>query len=145
MATTTFEVKGSSVGLTSILQAGKHSVVIDESERMGGKDQGANPLQYVLSALAGCENVVAQMVAKQMNFDLEGIDFEIAGSFDTKGLMGNPDVRPYFNEVTLKAKVKTTEADERIQELKRHVDARCPVFTMLEAADIEMNTVWTRA
>ncbi|HEX5350670.1 MAG TPA: OsmC family peroxiredoxin, partial [Trichococcus sp.] len=32
---------------------------VDESERMGGDNKGPNPLEYLLSSLAGCTSIIA--------------------------------------------------------------------------------------
>lgn len=99
----------------------------------------------LLSALAGCENVIANMVAKEMDFDLQGIEFDIRGEFDPRGLMGEAGIRPYFEKVTVEAKVKTNESEERIQELQEITDSRCPVYTTLKAAGVEMVPHWVKA
>ncbi|EDL65556.1 OsmC family protein [Bacillus sp. SG-1] len=65
-----------------------HKVIIDEPASMGGTDKGANPLATLLISLAGCENAIANFVAKEINFDLQGIDFEVSGDIDPRGMMG---------------------------------------------------------
>ncbi|WP_270180677.1 OsmC family protein [Alkalihalobacillus sp. CinArs1] len=122
-----------------------HKIVIDEPANMGGTDEGANPLATLLASLAGCENAIANFVAKEIDFDLQGIEFAINGELDPKGMMGAEGVRPYFQKINVDAKVKTSESEERVQELQRIVDSRCPVYTTLEAADVEMTANWTKA
>jgi uncharacterized OsmC-like protein len=134
-----------SEGMQTRAQVKNHTLIIDEPQHMGGKDEGPNPLGTLLSALAGCENVIANMVAKEMNFDLQGIEFDIRGEFDPAGLMGDPNVRPYFEKVTINAKVKTSESEERIKELQEKTDLRCPVYTTLKAAGVEMVPNWVKA
>ncbi|GGF23722.1 hypothetical protein GCM10010954_23190 [Halobacillus andaensis] len=112
---------------------------------MGGTDEGQDPLSNLLASLAGCENVIANMVAKEIDFDLQGIDFNITAELDPRGLMGKADVQPYFNQVNIEAKVKTSESEERINELKQITDTRCPVYTTLEAANIPITAHWTKA
>ncbi|WP_252314453.1 OsmC family protein [Sinobaca sp. H24] len=141
----TFEVTGEATKMTTELQAKNHTLVIDEPANMGGDDKGADPLSTLLASLAGCENVIANMVAKDIDFNLEGIDFQVSGELDPRGLMGQADVDPYFQQVTIKATVKTDESDERIQELKEKTDARCPVFTTFQAAGIPIDAEWTKA
>jgi len=34
---------------------------------LGGKDEGAKSLGYFLASLAGCENAIANMVAKEID------------------------------------------------------------------------------
>ncbi|UII56298.1 OsmC family protein [Cytobacillus spongiae] len=141
----TLKVNATTEGITVRANTGKHEFFIDEGKQMGGQDLGPNPLQSVLGALAGCENVTARFIAREMNFHLEDITFEINGTFDPKGFMGDATVRPYFERVTVEAKVKTEETDDRIKELQQKVESRCPVYTMLKAANVEMNDTWTRA
>ncbi|GIM45833.1 hypothetical protein DNHGIG_13820 [Collibacillus ludicampi] len=102
-------------------------------------------MSLVLSALAGCENIVANLVAKEINFDLQGIEFDIRGEFDPRGLMGDPNVRPYFEKVTIHAKVKTSESEDRLKELQEITDSRCPVYTTLKAAGVELESNWVKA
>lgn len=138
----TFHVEGSTSKMTSDLKTNGHSITIDEPESMGGEDKGPDPLSNMLASLAGCENVIANMVAKEMEFDLRGINFSIHGELDSRGLMGTADVRPYFQKVSIEAQVETDESDERIQELREKTDARCPVYTTLKAADVELSSDW---
>jgi putative redox protein len=112
---------------------------------MGGKDTGPDPLSALLSSLAGCENVIANFVAKEIEFDLQGIEFDITGILDTRGLMGDPEVKPYFEKVRVEAKVKTSESQERVDQLQKLTDERCPVFTTLKAAGIELQPRWVKA
>ncbi|CAH0344548.1 OsmC family protein [Bacillus sp. CECT 9360] len=140
-----FHVTGTTKGMQTIVKSSKHSITIDEPPVMGGHDSGPDPLTTLLSALAGCENVVANLVAKEMNFDLQTIEFDIKGVLDRRGLMGDPSVKPYFEKVMIEAKVTTSESQERINELQKLTDSRCPVYTTLEAAGIPLETTWTKA
>ncbi|WP_280768346.1 OsmC family protein [Salipaludibacillus daqingensis] len=137
-----FKVDAKTEGLTLHAKAGKHELVLDEGSQMGGKDQGPNPLQTSLAALASCENVTARIVAKEMKFDLKDIDFKITGEFDPKGFMGDPNIRPYFQTVKVDAEVETNESEDRIKELQKKVESRCPVYTMMAAANVNMVDSW---
>jgi putative redox protein len=140
-----FEVTGTTNGMTTELDSKNHRIVIDEPESMGGADKGQDPLSNLLASLAGCENVIANMVAKEIDFDLQGIDFRVTGELDPRGLMGQADVKPYFYDVSIEAEVKTSESEDRIEELKQMTDARCPVYTTLEAAGIPIRAEWNKA
>jgi putative redox protein len=141
----TVMVNAESVNIRTDVKAGKHQFIIDEPPHMGGMDLGANPLEYLLGALVGCENVIANMVAKEMKFDLNEIRFRAEGVLDARGSMGDPNVRPYFQKVKVHAEVKTSESDKRVQELQRVVDQRCPVYTLLHAAGVKMEVEWKKA
>ncbi|AOM84079.1 OsmC family protein [Salisediminibacterium beveridgei] len=140
-----FEVTGSAKGMKSTLTTKQHTVIIDEPENMGGEDTGPDPLANMLASLAGCENVIANMVAKEIGFDLQGIDFRVTGELDPRGLMGDKDVQSYFQQVGIEATVQTSESEERIEELKKITDERCPVFTTFVAAGIPIDATWKKA
>ncbi len=141
----TFKINSVGQGVRSEISAGKNKFIIDEDADMGGSDTGANPLQSLLGTLAGCEEVIATVVAKEKKFDFNGINFDVEGTLDIRGLMGNSSVQPYFHTVKIRAKVKTNENDDRIKELKEAVDSRCPVYTTLKAAGINIDSLWSRA
>ncbi|SES28756.1 OsmC family protein [Salipaludibacillus aurantiacus] len=141
----TFQVTGETNNMRADLKSKQHEIIIDEPANMGGTDKGQDPMSNMLASLAGCENVIANMVAKEMNFDLQSIEFDVRGELDPRGLMGDENVRPYFEKVHVEAKVKTEESQERIDELKEKTDARCPVITTFKAAGVEMEANWTKA
>ncbi|WP_113927975.1 OsmC family protein [Bacillus sp. P14.5] len=139
------KITASSKGMNTRGSSHQHTVVIDEPHKMGGTDKGANPLATLLISLSGCENAIANFVAKEINFDLQGIEFEVTGEIDPRGMMGEEGVRPYFEKITVNAKVQTSESEERVQELQRIVDTRCPIYTTLVAANVEMIASWKKA
>ncbi|PSL44406.1 putative OsmC-like protein [Salsuginibacillus halophilus] len=141
----TFQAKGSSQNMQTTVTTGNHQVTIDEPPNMGGEDTGPDPLGNLLASLAGCENVIANMVAKEIDFELNGITFDVTAELDPRGLMGQADVRPYFQKAHVHAKVHTSEPQERIDELQQKTDARCPVYTTLEAAGVELTHTWEPA
>ncbi|MDZ7836126.1 MAG: OsmC family protein [Alkalibacterium sp.] len=87
-----FAVNAESDGFALTAKAGKHELVLDESEKLGGKDTGPNPMQTALAALVSCENVTANMAAREMGFDLKGLSINVSGSFDPRGFMGDASV-----------------------------------------------------
>ncbi|MBN8235363.1 OsmC family protein [Halobacillus kuroshimensis] len=145
MAKMNEKITAVSKGMKTEGVSGEHKVVIDEPAKMGGTDEGANPLATLLVSLAGCENAIANFVAKEMEFDLQGIDFEIDGELDPRGMMGEEGVRPYFQKITVNATVHTSESEERLAQFQETIDSRCPVYTTLKAADVEMIPNWVKA
>lgn len=138
------EVNGIGSGMRLDADAGKHKIAVDEPVALGGKDSAADPLSTFLASLLACENVMAQIIAKEMNFDLQGISFEVKGNIDISGLMGDLAVDPKFQEVTVKATVKTSETQERIDEMRNAVDLRCPIFRTIKDAGIPITNEWVK-
>jgi putative redox protein len=140
-----FKVEGKGTIMRADMTAGKHTIAIDEPVSFGGKDSAIDPMSTLLASLIGCENVMAQLISKEMKFDLQGISFEVEGNLDVAGLMGDLTVKPYFQNVLVKAFLETSEPDERIEELQKAVDLRCPVFRTLKDAGIPIENHWVKA
>lgn len=88
---------------------------------------------------------MAQIIAKEMSFDLQKISFDVEGSIDISGLMGDLEVDPKFQEVTVKAILQTSETQARINELQEMVDLRCPLFRTIKDAGVPIRNIWTKA
>lgn len=140
-----FVVNAETDGFALTAKTGKHELVLDESEQLGGNNTGPNPMQTALAALVSCENVTANMAAREMDFDLQKLTFTVSGEFDPRGFMGDPDVQPYFEEVVVNVKVETSEDDERIKQLEEQVEARCPIYTLFKAAGVKLTNNWEKA
>ena len=140
----TFHITGKTEKLKTTVQSKQHTLILDEPPAVGGGDEGPDPLSYLLASLAGCENIVAYMVAQEMNFDLQSMDIDVKGQLDPLGMRGEPGVQVFFEKVWFQATVSTSESAERLAELKEKTDARCPVLTMMRAAGIELETDWIK-
>ncbi|WP_269494849.1 OsmC family protein [Castellaniella sp. S9] len=141
----TFVVSATSEGMVTTATAREHKLMIDADAEMGGEGMGPNPMETVLSALAACESITAHIIAQEMEFDLQGIDFDITAQLDPRGVMGDPNIRVYFEKVEVKAALRTTESDDRIQALKQAVERRCPAYGMIKAANVEMIDHWVKS
>ena len=101
---------------------------IDEPPALGGTDSGPNPVELILSSIAGCINVVLQMVAKERGVEIRGLKIAVTGQLDTDRLMGkDTDLRAGFESIELAAEVDSPASAEEIDELLRVAETRCPV------------------
>ncbi|OMP66385.1 osmotically inducible protein C [Domibacillus epiphyticus] len=141
----TFHVIGKTQKMKTTVKSKQHEIIMDEPPLLGGNDEGPDPLSYLLASLAGCENVIANMVAQEMNFDLQSINFDVKGQLDPRGIRGEAGAQVTFEKVWFKVSVVTSEPSERLTELKEKTDARCPVLTMIRAAGIEIEVDWEKA
>lgn len=139
------KVTGKGTGMRLDATAGKHTIIVDEPVTMGGKDTAADPLSTFLASLLACENVMAQIIAKEMEFDLQHISFQAEGKIDISGLMGDLSVDPKFQKITVNATVTTSESQERIDEMRKAVDLRCPIFKTIKDAGIKITNNWVKA
>lgn len=118
--------------------------IVDEPESLGGTDQGANPVEFVLAGLSSCTSVMIAIIAKEIGFTYESVEFKNKGLIDLRGLMGVEGVSPHFQSVDFEVRIQTDENDERIKELKQKVEKRCPVMNLLLDAGVHVTSKWTR-
>jgi uncharacterized OsmC-like protein len=101
---------------------------IDQPESHGGTDAGPNPVELVLSSLAGCMNVVVHMVAAEQDVNIRGLRLTVEGDLDPSRLMGSlTDSRSGFSGIALTAEVDSDASAEEIDEVLRIAESRCPV------------------
>ncbi|KTG31007.1 OsmC family protein [Haloferax profundi] len=102
--------------------------VVDEPATLGGTDVGPNPVEYLLGALAGCMNVTAHQVAREMDLDVRDLEINIAGDLDPAKFMGMSDEhRAGYEEIRVDISADVDASDETIQTWLSTVEERCPV------------------
>jgi len=104
-----------------------HKIIIDEPKELGGDDQGANPVELVLSALGACQSIVARIYANKLNIDLKNFWVELEGDLDIDGFLGKSDVRPGFLTIRYTFHIETSASEEKVEEFKKIIEAHCPV------------------
>ena len=83
----------------TVVKARNFQLIIDEPTEMGGTNEGATPVEYVLGAFSGCLNVMAHLIAKEMDITLRGIKIDISGTLNPARLYGQSyDERAGFNQ-----------------------------------------------
>lgn len=134
MALAKFEIKAKKENSTkTIIQARNFNFIVDEPKNLGGTDEGPNPVEYIIAALAGCLSVVGQMVAKEMDFEIRDLKFNIDGELDPAGFMGkDSSVRPGYQNINVKCIVDTDANNEVIEKWLKIVEARCPVSDTIQ-------------
>ncbi|MBG0788101.1 MAG: OsmC family protein [Anaerolineaceae bacterium] len=119
-------------GMRIDVAAGAHTLVVDQPANMGGKDEGANPLQYQLVSLGGCIGTIALIVAKQERIALKALSVAVEADLDTDFLMGKTtEGRAGFTEIRVNATIDADMTDEEKKEFLERVDARCPISDIL--------------
>ena len=125
------------------IKAGSHTLVADEPIEYGGEDAGPSPYDLLLSALAACKVMTAQMYARRKGWPLE----EVAVSLNTykihardcEDCESDPNSRVDIIEGHIDFKGDlTSEQRERLKEIAD----RCPVHrTLTTETKIRMQRV----
>lgn len=112
----------------TVVETRSFKIIIDEPESLGGTDHGANPVEYVLAALAGCLNVVGHMIASELGFILRGIELELEGDLDPGKLFGtSSEKRAGYSEIRVKITPDADADKEVLAKWLEIVKERCPV------------------
>lgn len=68
---------GSENGFTTQMKVGKHYMIADEPEEVGGKDFGPDPYELVSAGLSACTAMTIQMYAKRKKWDVKHVEVHI--------------------------------------------------------------------
>lgn len=129
MGNLTFRVKALSENPTkTIVQARSFSMIIDEPADLGGTNDGANPVEYVLAALSGCLNVMCHVVAKEMNFELKSVEIKLSGELNPDKLFGKETTdRAGYKAINVEIDPDTDADKTTLEKWIEVVESRCPV------------------
>jgi len=92
----------------------------DEPPVLLGQDAGANPVEYVLHALAACLTTTMAYHAAARGIEIEAIDSQLEGDLDLRGFLGLSDeVRKGYREIRVNFRVKSTASPSTLSELAK--------------------------
>jgi uncharacterized OsmC-like protein len=128
MAITKFSVKAKLLqNYTVLAESRTHSFVMDESPDLKGNDLGMNPVETLLSALAGCALITIKAFAPTFGVEILSADASVEGELDVRGFLGLADVRSGLQNINLKIQLKSSSPEENVKKLIELVEKRCPV------------------
>jgi len=109
----------------------------DEPPILAGEDNGANPVEHLLNALAGCITTSMVAHAAVLGIHIEELESELEGDIDLNGFLGlDSGVPKGFTDIRVKFKVKT--ASENLEKL-RQLATFSPVYnTLLHSPNVDI-------
>jgi uncharacterized OsmC-like protein len=104
----------------------------DEPAVLLGEDLGANPVEFVLHALAGCLTTTLVYNAAAQGIKIDAIESKFEGDLDLRGLLGlSEDVRNGYENIRVTFKIDADAPEEKLEELCKLAQARSPVFDIV--------------
>lgn len=104
----------------------------DEPEILLGADKGANPVEYVLHALAGCMTTSIVYHAAARGIRIDEVSTRLEGDLDLRGFLGISDqVRNGYSGIRVAFRIKADAPEETLDELVRIAQQRSPVFDVV--------------
>ncbi len=119
--------------------AHKQKFVLDADEPpiLAGNDDGANPVEHLLNALAACVTTSMVAHAAVRGIQIQALESELEGDIDLRGFLGLADnVAKGFTDIRIKFKVK---ADVQNLERLKELTAFSPVLnTITQGATVDI-------
>jgi len=109
----------------------------DEPPILAGNDDGANPVEHLLNALAACVTTSMVAHAAVRGIHIEELESELEGDIDLNGFLGlSEEVPRGYTDIRIRFKVKADVDD--MERLKR-LTAFSPVFnTITQGANVDI-------
>jgi len=109
----------------------------DEPPILAGSDEGANPVEHLLNALAACVTTSMVAHAAVRGIHIEELESELEGDIDLNGFLGlSEEVPKGFTNIRINFRVK---ADVDNMERLKRLTAYSPVFnTITRGAPVDI-------
>jgi len=115
-------------------KVGKFTLACDEPVPVGGTDKAATPLEFFMSAIGFCENVMFTRYAALLNLQFDSLETSVRGHWDRRGQYGIGGAEPSFKDVTVETKVTTKDSVEKVVEVTRNTHRGCPMHATIVKA-----------
>ncbi len=93
-----------------------------------GQNEGANPVEFLLHALAGCVTTTTVLHATVRGITIHKLSTELKGNIDVQGLLAMDDSVPVgYESIQIKMKIEADCSDEELDELIGFAREHSPV------------------
>ncbi|MBU4047541.1 OsmC family protein [bacterium] len=107
-------------------------VIVDEPLELKGTNTAPNPVELLLTALGGCVALTYHGYAKRFEVDIEDLIVSLEGDMipgDWVDKAGRE--RRSFKQIRYEVQIKTKATEEKVLQLQKLVEEKCPVSDML--------------
>ena len=93
-----------------------------------GSNEGANPVEFLLHALAGCVTTTTVLHAAARGIQIESLSTELVGTIDVQGLLALDDSVPVgYKQIQIEMDIKADCSDEELDDLLAFAQDHSPV------------------
>jgi uncharacterized OsmC-like protein len=93
-----------------------------------GNNEGANPVEYLLHALAGCVTTTFVLHAMARGIAIRELSTELDGDLDVRGLLGlDESVSPGYEQIRIRMDIQADCTDEELDDLLAYARKHSPV------------------
>lgn len=95
-----------------------------------GANEGANPVEFLLHALAGCVTTTTVLHAAARGITIRSLRTELEGDIDLQGFLAlDPDVSPGYEGIRIRMHIEADCSDEELDDLLSFAREHSPVCT----------------
>lgn len=121
-------------GYTTDIMAGKHGIIADESESLGGADFGPSPYELLNASLGACTAMTLQMYARRKKWDLHEVQVHLSFDRSYREDCDHCDINErrlevFDREIEIKGNLDQKQIDRLLE-----IANKCPVHRTLEAS-----------
>jgi uncharacterized OsmC-like protein len=93
-----------------------------------GNNEGANPVEFLLHALAGCVTTTTILHATARGITIHKLSTELVGNIDVQGLLALDDTVPVgYESISIKMDIEADCSDEELDDLLSFAKDHSPV------------------
>lgn len=93
-----------------------------------GHNEGANPVEFLLHALAGCVTTTFVLHAMARGIEVRELSTELEGEIDVQGLLGlDESVSPGYEQIRIRMHVEADCSDKELDDLLAYTQRHSPV------------------
>jgi len=107
-------------------------VIVDEPLELKGTNTAPNPVELLLTALGGCVALTYHGYAKKFVIEIEDLVINLEGDMIPGGWVDKAGrERRSFKQIRYEVQIKTKATEEKVLQLHKLVEEKCPVSDML--------------
>jgi uncharacterized OsmC-like protein len=105
-----------------------------------GDNEGANPVEFLLHALAGCVTTTTVLHAAARGIRIEEMSTEMSGDMDLQGLLGmDENVFPGYERIRMTVHIQADCTEQELEDLLNFARDHSPVCnTVCRPVPVEM-------
>jgi len=106
----------------------RFTIMVDEPPELGGVDGAPNPVEVLLSALAGCVTVGIATNAQMFGVPIDAIDIDLEADIDARGMLGHDkSVRNGMTAIRYTVTIQSPALEDKVRKVKETIDRKSPV------------------
>jgi uncharacterized OsmC-like protein len=110
----------------------------DEPAILAGEDQGANPVEHLLNALASCVTTGMVAHAAVRGIHIDELESELEGDIDLRGFLGlDANVPKGYTNIRMNFRVKTDR--ENVEKLRELADFSPVLNTLTQGTKVDIH------